>query len=109
MANEVTIILAKRGGLTSPALSTSRSLLTAIEQGLAWLDARIAPDAPFDYRDIALICMWQHVEHYGLVPALERFPRIATRVAMFGDRPSVATTYTGGIKKAGVVTVDSPN
>jgi glutathione S-transferase len=92
MANEVTILLAKRGGLDITGAVYFAKLLTAIEQGLAWLDARIAADVPFDYRDIALICMWQHVEHYQLVPALERFPRIAARVAMFGDRPSVATT-----------------
>ncbi|HET9990504.1 MAG TPA: glutathione S-transferase family protein [Kofleriaceae bacterium] len=92
MANEVTILLAKRGGLDISGAVYFAKLLAAIEQGLAWLDARIAADAPFDYRDIALISMWQHVEHYQLVTALERFPRIAARVAMFADRPSVATT-----------------
>ena len=99
MANEVTIILAKRGGLDITGAVYFAKLLTAIEQGMAWLDARIAPDAPFDYRDIALICMWQHVEHYGLVAALDRYPRIATRVAMFADRPSVATTSPAESKK----------
>jgi glutathione S-transferase len=99
MANEVTILLAQRGGLDITGAVYFAKLLTAIEQGLAWLDARIAPDTPFDYRDIALICMWQHVEHYGLVAALDRFPRIATRVAMFGDRPSVATTTPAESKK----------
>lgn len=99
MANEVTILLAKRGGLDITGAVYFAKLATAIEQGLAWLDARVAQDAPFDYRDIALICMWQHVEHYGLVAALERFPRIATRVAMFGDRPSVATTTPAESKK----------
>lgn len=99
MANEVTILLAKRGGLDITGAVYFEKLLTAIEQGLAWLDARITPDAPFDYRDIALICMWQHVEHYGLVSALERFPRISTRVAMFASRPSVATTTPAESKK----------
>jgi glutathione S-transferase len=99
MANEVTILLAKRGGLDITGAVYFAKLLTAIEQGLAWLDARIAPDAPFDYRDIALICMWQHVEHYGLVTALDRYPHLATRVAMFADRPSVATTTPAESKK----------
>ena len=99
MANEVTILLAKRGGLDITGAVYFDKLASAIEQGLGWLDTRLAPDAPFDYRDIALICMWQHVEHYGLVAALERFPRIATRVAMFADRPSVATTTPAESKK----------
>jgi glutathione S-transferase len=92
MANEVTILLAKRGGLDITGAVYFAKLLAACEQSLAWLDGRIATDTPFDYRDIALICMWQHVEHYQLVPALDRFPRIAARVASLADRPSVATT-----------------
>ncbi|MEO6775588.1 MAG: glutathione S-transferase family protein [Kofleriaceae bacterium] len=92
MANEVTILLAQRGGLAIRGAVYFDKLFAAIEQGLAWLDARITPGAPFDYRDIALISMWQHVEHYQLVPALDRFPRIAAQVARFADRPAVATT-----------------
>jgi glutathione S-transferase len=94
MADEVVLILAQRGGLADlGASSYFGKLAAAIETGLAWLDRELDLDAPaFDYRDIVTICMWQHVEHYKLVPELDRFARIAARVARFADRPSVATT-----------------
>jgi glutathione S-transferase len=94
MANEVVVILAERGGLTDlHGVAYFRKLLAAIDGGLAWLDGEIDVDAAgFDYADITLICMWQHVVHYGLRPDLDRHARIAARVARFADRPSVATT-----------------
>ncbi|MBL9017010.1 MAG: glutathione S-transferase family protein [Myxococcales bacterium] len=92
MANEVTPILSKRGGLDITGIVYFDKLLAAIDSGLAWLDARIDPDAPgFDYRDLTLICAWQHLAHYGLRP-LDPYRRLAARVARFADRPSVAST-----------------
>lgn len=94
MDNEVVLLLAKRGGVADlDAVTYFRKLATAIDAGLGWLDAHIDPDAPgFDYRDIAMVCLWQHLEHYQLVGGLDRYGRIAARVARFADRPSVATT-----------------
>jgi len=94
MANEVVLILAKRGGLADlERVVYFQKLALGIDNGLAWLDAHTDPDAPgFDYRDIATICMWQHVVHYAIATRLENYPRIAARVARFADRPSVATT-----------------
>lgn len=95
MDNEVVLILARRGGLADlEGVAYFRKLRTAIEQGLAWLDGHIDPEAPgFDYGDIATICMWQHLVHYALVPGLDGgYPRIAARVASFSGRPSVAGT-----------------
>ena len=112
MANEVVLILAKRGGLADlERVVYFQKLALGIDNGLAWLDAHTDPDAPgFDYRDIATICMWQHVVHYAIATGLERavsgarsapegerglidrYPRIAARVARFADRPSVANT-----------------
>ncbi len=94
MDNEVVILLAKRGGVTDiEGITYFRKLLAAIDKGLAWLDAAIDPDAgDFDYRDIATICMWQHIVHYQVAKNLERYPRIAARVARFADRPSIAST-----------------
>lgn len=92
MANEVTPILAKRGGLDITGVAYFDKLLVAIDSGLAWLDERTEPDAPgFDYRDLALVCAWQHLAHYGLRP-LDPYRRIAARVERFADRPSVAST-----------------
>jgi glutathione S-transferase len=93
MANEVVIILAKRGGLVDvEGVTYLRKLLEAIDSGLRWLDAAVDPDAAaFDYRDITLVCMWQHLAHYGLRP-MDAYPRIAARVARFAGRPSVEST-----------------
>jgi len=94
MSNEVVLILAKRGGLTDlESVAYFRKLLTAIDSGLAWLDAHSDPTlGTFDYADIALICMWQHLLHYQLAQGLDRYSRIAARVARFADRPSVTST-----------------
>src|SRR3954470_4779566 len=70
MANEVVLILAKRGGLADiEGVVYFQKLTAAIDRGLAWLDQCVEPDAAgFDYRDIALVCMWQHLAHYKLRP-----------------------------------------
>ena len=48
----------------------------------------------FDYADIATVCMWQHLVHYGLemLAPLDRYPRLAARVAHLAARDSVART-----------------
>ncbi|MDB4955739.1 MAG: glutathione S-transferase family protein [Myxococcales bacterium] len=94
MDNEVTLILAKRGGLTDLAGSAYfAKLAIAIEAGLAWLDDHTDPEAPgFSYGDIALVCMWQHAAHYKIAEQLDRRRRISGRVARFAARPSVAST-----------------
>jgi glutathione S-transferase len=94
MDNEVVLILAKRGGLADlESVAYFRKLATAIDAGLAWLDGHTDPDAAsFDYADITTVCMWQHVTHYGIAKGLDRYPRIASRVARFSERPSVAGT-----------------
>jgi glutathione S-transferase len=94
MANEVVLILAKRGGLADiDGVVYFRKLQAAIDRALGWLDERVEVDADgFDYGDIATICMWQHIGHYQLRPDLDRYARLAARVARFADRPSVAST-----------------
>ncbi len=94
MSNEVVLILAKRGGLADlEGVAYFAKLATAIDAGLAWLDDHTnSDDAAFDYGDIAMICMWQHVEHYGMVRGLDGYPRVAARVARFAARASVAGT-----------------
>jgi glutathione S-transferase len=94
MANEVVLILAKRGGLADiESVAYFRKLATAIDTGLAWLDDHTDPDAArFDYGDIVTICMWQHVTHYGIARGLDRYSRVAARVARFAERPSIAGT-----------------
>jgi len=96
MANEVVLILARRGGLEDvDGVAYFRKLGIAIDLALAAIDhdlASVAADRDLDYRDIALICMWQHLQHYNLRPDLSRYPRISAEVARFAERPSVAST-----------------
>ncbi|HEY8087144.1 MAG TPA: glutathione S-transferase family protein [Polyangiaceae bacterium] len=94
MDNEVVLILAKRGGLVDlESVAYFRKLATAIDGALAWLDGHVERDGEaFDYGDIATVCMWQHVRHYGMVRGLDGYGRIAARVARFAGRPSVAGT-----------------
>lgn len=92
MQNGVVLVLAKRGGGIDDLerVTYFQKLREAMRGGLAWLDARQPDDAaPFDYRDIAAICVFQWLAHYGLVP-LEPYARLAARVARFAARPSVA-------------------
>ena len=92
MSNEVVLILARRGGLEDlEGVAYFRKLFAAIASGLGWLDAHVRDEPELDYRDIALISMWQHLAHYKLVD-LAGYPRIAGRVAQFADRPSIAST-----------------
>jgi glutathione S-transferase len=93
MDNEVVIILAKRaGGAAFDGGPYFAKLAAAIEESLAWLERATPEHDAFDYRDVALVCMWQHVVHYASAPALDRFPRTAARVDRFAARPSVAST-----------------
>lgn len=96
MAHEVTLILARRGGLEDlDGVAYFRKLRASIASGLAWLDREIDPDADrFDYVDVVTICMWDHVNHYQLVPDLDRFPRASARVARFATRDSVQRSAT---------------
>jgi glutathione S-transferase len=94
MAHEVTLILARRGGLAElESVSYFGKLLRSISSGLAWLDREIDPDAAgFDYVDIVTICLWDHITHYQLVPGLEGHRRLAARAARFAGRDAVART-----------------
>ena len=89
MADEVMLILAARaGGDVSGGYFAKRR--DAITRGLGWLDAQPG-DGELDYRDVALVCLWQHLAHYRVVP-LDAYGRLAARVATFADRPSIART-----------------
>lgn len=93
MENEVILILARRGGFEDiDSVAYFKKLKVAIDEGLAWLDKNIALDAPLTWADITLICMWDHVTHYKSASGLDRYPRIAQRVAQFAQRPSIAAT-----------------
>ncbi len=103
MAHEVTLILARRGGLEElEGVAYFRKLLRSIASGLAWLDRELEPEpGSFDYVDIATICMWDHITHYQLVPGLDGYRRIAARAARFAGRDAVARTTPAASLAAG--------
>jgi glutathione S-transferase len=94
MAHEVTLILARRGGLADlDSVAYFRKLLRSIASGLTWLDRELDPDSDgFNYIDIVTICMWDHITHYRLVPGLDAYRRVAARTARFSNRDSVSRT-----------------
>ena len=94
MSHEVTLILARRGGLEDlESVAYFRKLFGSIASGLAWLDREVDPEADgFDYADIVTLCLWDHITHYQLVPGLDGYRRLAARAARFGGRDSVAST-----------------
>jgi glutathione S-transferase len=94
MANEVVLILAARAGLADvDNVAYFRKLRAAIEGGLGWLEHQVAATDPaaLRYADLALACMYQHVQHYQLL-ALDGYPRLAARVAELAQRPAIAAT-----------------
>src|SRR5262249_14111292 len=62
MSHEVTLILARRGGLENvESVAYFRKLFGSIASGLAWLEQEVDPEADgFDYADITTICLWDH-------------------------------------------------
>ncbi len=104
MNNEVVLLLAKRAGVADlEAVAYFRKLRSAIDGGLDWLEARVDEGDPrFRYADLALVCLWQHLVHYGLVEEPGRYARIAACVDRAMARPSVAsTTPTRSLEDAG--------
>lgn len=94
MADEVTVLLARRAE-SSPGedFAYVKKRLRAMNAGLSWIDERVEGRGPdFDWRDVALVSLWQHLEHYALVADLARFSRFASRVARFANRASVVET-----------------
>jgi glutathione S-transferase len=69
MGNEVKLILAKRGGLDPNPHAYFQKAMSAIKQGLAWLETHSGLFCPLDpgYTEFHFISMWDHLELYGLV------------------------------------------
>ena len=89
MGNEVKLILAERGGLDPGPHRYFQKARTAIEQGLAWLEARsnlFYSEKP-GYAEFHLVSLWDHLELYQLVelnyPELRRVADKLSRSPIF--------------------------
>jgi glutathione S-transferase len=96
MGAEVELILSSRSGL-SPEVGGHyfRRYREVIRHGLEWIGAHapaLWPETEFSYLDIALICMWDHLEYNGLVELGGTSPWIRERTARHAARPSVVAT-----------------
>ena len=84
MANEVKLVLSKRTGLTPDGLYFFDKARAAIEQALAWLEARASmfdADHP-TYAEFHFISMWEHLILYRTIePAHPALERLSARLA----------------------------
>ena len=90
MLEEVKVILAKRTQVPVEQYAFFDKALEAMREGLAWLETKAAaftPDAP-KYREFHLVCLWDHLEYYGLLP-LEPYGRLREVAAQVSSREKV--------------------
>lgn len=97
MAHQATVMLAQLGGLTDwMANAYFRKLAHGVMNGLEWLDQQLdCRQDSFTYIDIATICMWQHLWHFGTFPEVPACRRIAQRVESLAARESIVSTRPG--------------
>jgi glutathione S-transferase len=76
MAEEVKVILAKRTGVPIEQYPFFEKAFEAIRQGLEWVEEnaeKFQSSGP-KYRDLHLVCLWEHIEYYDLIP-LTAYPK----------------------------------
>ena len=97
MSTEVELILSERSGLHTGGLVRFDKHRAAITHGLAWLERQAdsfpssrEPIEQPSYADFHLVCMWDHLRLYGLVP-LEpaKYPRLHGIVGRTSALPCV--------------------
>lgn len=92
MSNEVVLLLTERSGGDITGIPYMQKLDSAIHSGLAYLEEVVTKrEASYDYRDISLICLWDHLVH-NQWKGLEQYPRIQAHVSRFAVRPAVAAS-----------------
>ena len=89
MTEEVKIILGERTGISIKNYTFFNKSFEAIENGLSWLEANAAN---FDrkspkYREIHLVCLWDHLDYYGVVPM--KYQNLEKIVAQISELPLV--------------------
>lgn len=70
MAEEVKVLLGKRTGIPTENYKFFDKALASITNGLSWLEShasRFKSAAP-TYRELHLVCMWDHLNYYNTVP-----------------------------------------
>lgn len=100
MAEEVKILLAKRTGIPVENFPFFDKATASIKNGLSWLEShasRFDGDA-LSYREMHLVCMWDHLSHYATV-SLE-YTQIAKIVSEVSEAPLIRRSSPLGAKPA---------
>ncbi len=107
MAAEVEILLSTRSGIEDiESYEYFRRYFEVIRRCLRWLESEGPASwvqSEFSYLDIALTCMWDHLDHYDTVENLDRFSWIRERVTTFAARESVVESAPGNQQLPGDV------
>jgi glutathione S-transferase len=84
MAEEVTVIIARRTGVPTDQYRFFQDALETIDQGLAWLEKNADQFDSMDpgFKEFHLVCAWEHLAYYDLLPLhFERLKKVVERVA----------------------------
>lgn len=92
MDSEVKIILARRTHVPVEQYVFFDKAFVAIKNGLSWLEESANNFTPHNptYREFHLVCLWEHIEYYDLVPLeYKKLHKIVTEVSAL---PSIKKT-----------------
>ena len=96
MGAEVELTLSRRSGIRpGEGEAYFHRYREVIHNCLQWLETEgrsTWPDTEFSYLDIALICMWDHLQHGRLVELQGQYPWITNRTEGHSGRQSVRDT-----------------
>ncbi len=70
MLEEVKVILARRTSVPTDQYTFFKKSLDSISKSLVWLESHATSFTPQEptYREFHLLCLWDHLNHYKLVP-----------------------------------------
>lgn len=99
MQEEVKVILAARTGVPIENYKFFDKSKVAMAQGLKWLEEKseiFRPNKP-TYREFHLICLWEHLQYYDLIPS--EYPNLKLIVDSVGADPVVRKSSPLLLKK----------
>jgi len=95
MNNEVKIILAQRTEIPTEDYAYFSKARQSIINALHWLEQnwrRFNIQSP-TYREFHLVCLWQHLQHYKLVPL--QYAKLENIVSQVAELPAMKKTAPG--------------
>jgi hypothetical protein len=98
MAAEVEIILSQRSGIEGiKEYPYFQRHFQVIRHCLTWLNANgrsCWTSQEMSFLDIALVCMWDHLNHYQTISNLDDFIWVKQRIKNFRNRVSLQETFS---------------